>query len=180
MLNYDIRYSLNYNKVWDGAHMHELNALAGMQIKYTDRRITSATQPGYQYKMGGVVYNDPNFYRMMADRKTDLYSAEELFDRFVAAYANADYSFDRKYSISATIRVDGSNALGKSANKRWLPTWNFGAKWNIQNESFMENASDWVDVLSLRLSYGLTASMPQLASAGVVFRNQQYFNNVKW
>ena len=107
MLNYDIRYSLNYNKVWDGAHMHELNALAGMQIKYTDRRITSATQPGYQYKMGGVVYNDPNFYRMMADRKTDLYSAEELFDRFVAAYANADYSFDRKYSISATIRVDG-------------------------------------------------------------------------
>ena len=176
MLNYDIRYSLNYNKVWDGAHMHELNALAGMQIKYTDRRITSATQPGYQYKMGGVVYNDPNFYRMMADRKTDLYSAEELFDRFVAAYANADYSFDRKYSISATIRVDGSNALGKSANKRWLPTWNFGAKWNIQNESFMENASDWVDVLSLRLSYGLTASMPQLASAGVVFRNQQSFN----
>ena len=90
MLNYDIRYSLNYNKVWDGAHMHELNALAGMQIKYTDRRITSATQPGYQYKMGGVVYNDPNFYRMMADRKTDLYSAEELFDRFVAAYANAE------------------------------------------------------------------------------------------
>ena len=128
MLNYDIRYSLNYNKVWDGAHMHELNALAGMQIKYTDRRITSATQPGYQYKMGGVVYNDPNFYRMMADRKTDLYSAEELFDRFVAAYANADYSFDRKYSISATIRVDGSNALGKSANKRWLPTWNFGCQ----------------------------------------------------
>lgn len=40
----------------------------------------------------------------------------------------------------------------------------------------MENASDWVDVLSLRLSYGLTASMPQLASAGVVFRNQQSFN----
>jgi len=28
--------------------------------------------------MGRVVYNDPNFYRMMADRKTDLYSAEDV------------------------------------------------------------------------------------------------------
>ena len=176
MLNYDIRYSLNYNKTWDGAHMHELNALAGMQIKYTDRRITSSTQPGYQYKMGGVVYNDPNFYKMMADRQTPLYSATEQFDRFVAMYANADYSFDRKYSLSATIRYDGSNNLGKSTAKRWLPTWNFGAKWNIQNEEFMVNAQEWVDVLSVRLSYGLSADMPPTSNAAVVYYNQQSFN----
>lgn len=176
MLNYDVRYSLSYNKLWDGAHMHELNALAGMQIKYTDRRITSSIQPGYQYNMGGVVYNDPNFYQMMADRQTDLYSATEQFDRFVAIYANADYSFDRKYSLSATVRYDGSNALGKSADKRWLPTWNVGAKWNLQNEAFLENTKNWLDVLSLRLSYGLTAAMPPTSNSGVVFLNQQSYN----
>lgn len=176
MMNYDVRNSVSYNKVWDnGEKTHELSVLVGQQIKYTDRTKETAIQAGYQYNMGGVVYNDPNYYKMMSDRQLDLYSAEDTRDRFVAFYANADYAFDRRYSVSATIRYDGSNSLGSSSSARWLPTWNLGAKWNAQNEAFLESA-EWLNVLSLRVSYGLTASMPSASNSSTVFYNTQSYN----
>ncbi len=174
MLNYDMRASMAYAKTWNGARLHELNLLGGMQVKYADRTNMTATQAGYQYGMGGVVDVDPNYFRMMADRQLDLYTAYDYRDRFVAFYANADYAFDRKYSLSATVRYDGSNSLGTGSNSRWLPTWNFGAKWNISNEPFMDDVS-WIDMLSLRASYGLTASMPPASNASAVFYNTQAF-----
>lgn len=174
MLNYDMRASFSYAKIWNTGRTHELNVLGGMQIKYADRTRTSATQAGYQYDMGGVVYADPNYFRMMSDRQLDLYAAADFRDRFVAFYANADYAFDRKYSLSATVRYDGSNALGAGAASRWLPTWNFGAKWNISNEPFMEDVEK-ISMLSLRASYGLTASMPPASNNAAIYYNQQAF-----
>lgn len=174
MLNYETRGSFAYNKVWSGAHTHEFSALAGMQIKYIKRDTESATQAGYQYNMGGVVYNNPLFYQMMSDRQMDLFSSTTFQDRFVAFYANADYAYDRKYSLSATVRYDGSNALGASSSARWLPTWNLGAKWNIQNEEFLADV-DWLDVFSIRASYGLNASMPSVSNAQAVYLNTQVY-----
>ncbi len=174
MLNYEVRASFAYNKVWNNARTHELSILAGTQIKYLERDEETAIQAGYQYNMGGVVFNNPLFYRMMNDRQLDLFTATTYQDRFVAFYANADYAFDRKYSVSATVRYDGSNALGSNSSARWLPTWNFGAKWNLQNEPFLEDV-EWLDVLSARLSYGLTASMPNASNAAAVYYSSQVY-----
>lgn len=175
MLNWETRASFAYNKIWDnGQHTHEFSALAGTQIKYIERDKETATQAGYQYDMGGIVYNNVNFYRMMSDRQMDLFASTSFQDRFVAFYASADYAFDRKYSISGTVRYDGSNVLGKSSGSRWLPTWNFGAKWNIQNESFMENV-DWLNTFSIRASYGLNASMPSTSNSQAIYLNRQVY-----
>ena len=174
MLNYETRASFAYNKIWSGAHTHEFSALAGAQVKYIKRDTETATQAGYQYNMGGVVYNNPLFYQMMSDRQMDLFSSTTFQDRFVAFYANADYAFDRKYSISGTVRYDGSNALGASSSARWLPTWNVGAKWNAQNEEVLADV-EWLDVLSVRASYGLNASMPSVSNAQAVYRNSQVY-----
>lgn len=174
MLNYEVRGSFAYNKVWSGNHTHELSALAGTQIKYLDRDKESAIQAGYQYNMGGVVFNNPLFYRMMSDRQMDLFSAYTQRDRFAAFYVNADYTFDRRYTLSATARYDGSNALGKSSSARWLPTWNFAGKWNVQNEAFMQNVKA-IDVLSARVSYGLTATMPNATNALAIYNNSQIY-----
>jgi len=61
--------------------------------------------------------------------------------------------------------------LGSNRSARWLPTWNVSAKWNISNEHFMES-TEWIDQLSLRGSYGLTASMNSSASASAKFVNE--------
>ena len=96
---------------------------------------------------------------------------EEEFDRFVAFFATAGYSYNGTYVFNATGRYDGSNRLGKSRSARWLPTWNVSAKWNISNEHFMES-TEWIDQLSLRGSYDLTASMNSSASASAKFVNE--------
>ncbi len=168
LLNYEVRASLAYNKVWTGRYTHELSTLAGTQVKYLDREAETAIQAGYQYNMGGVVDNNPLFYQMMSDRQMEMFSASTYRDRFVAFYANADYAFDRRYSISGTIRYDGTNSLGASTSSRWLPTWNFGAKWNAHNEEFIKDI-DWISTLSGRLSYGLNASMPSTSNAAAVY-----------
>mgnify|MGYP005754203727 FL=1 len=174
MFNYDVRNSLSYNKLWNNERTQELSALAGIQVKYTDRRITSTTGYGYQYDMGGVVSIDPKLMEMMIDRQFPYYSMGNRYDRFAAFYANVDYTYDRRYSVSATGRYDGSNALGKGASARWLPTWNIGAKWNITGEKFMENIG-WIDLMSIRASYGLTASMPSTTNSSAIFYNEEIF-----
>ena len=176
MLNYVVRNSLSYTKVWDTDRTHELSVLGGMEIRSTDRRVNSTTGYGYQYDGGGVVSLDPKLMEMLVYRQSPYYMMEDTYERNAAFYANADYTFDRRYSISASARYDGSNQLGRGAAKRWLPTWTFAGKWIISNEAFMENASRIVDFMSLRASYGLTANIPPSASnAMALYYNQELY-----
>lgn len=168
LLSYDFRNSLNYSKE---IGLHSLNVLVGQQVKYADRQVSSMTGYGYQYDQGGTPYIDYKIMKQMVESNFDYYSMKNSYDRFAAFYANADYSFDKRYVLSGTVRYEGSNNLGKSRSARWLPTWNVSAKWNVDNEKFMQSTAHWLDYLSLRASYGLTASMPPAANASAVFYN---------
>lgn len=170
LLNYDVRNSLKYSTTFGGGR-HTLNAIVGQQIKYADRQKFSNTGYGYQYNEGGTTSIDYRIMRWMIESNFPYYAMSTTRDRFAAFYGNADYSFDGRYVVSATVRYDGSNALGSKASARWLPTYNFGGKWNIMNEPFIKDKVKWIDQLSLRASYGLTATMPPSANASVIFRN---------
>lgn len=165
--NFDIRNSLKFNGSWK---KHDLNVIAGQQIKYSDRQRFSNTGYGYQYNEGGAVSIDYHILKMMIENNAAYYGMYTTRDRFAAFYFNADYGYDKRYIFSGTVRYDGSNALGTSRTARWLPTWNVSAKWNVNNEPFMKDVK-WVDQLSLRASYGLTASMNNSASASATFYN---------
>lgn len=167
MISYDFRNSLLFNKE---IGKHSINALVGQQVKYADRQKFDMTGFGYQYNQGGIPFVDYKIMKQMIESNFDYYGMGKTFDRFVAFYANADYSYDKKYVFSATIRCDGSNNLGNSKSARWLPTWNISAKWNAAEEKFIKDIS-WIDYLSLRTSYGLTASMPTASNAKAVFYN---------
>ena len=68
----------------------------------------------------------------------------------------ADYNFDGRYYLQASIRTDGSSLFG--ANKRWGTFWSVGGSWNIHNEKFMESTKNWLQVLKLRASYGVNGN----------------------
>lgn len=159
LLSYDMRNSLKYTTNFNESK-HTLNAIGGVQIKYADRQRYSNTGYGYQYDEGGTVATDWHIMRWMIEGNFPYYAMSTTRDRFAAFYANFDYSYDARYVVSATVRYDGSNALGRNASARWLPTYNFGGKWNIMNEPFLKEKARWIDQLSLRASYGLTATMP--------------------
>lgn len=66
-------------------------------------------------------------------------------------FGRANYTFDNKYSISASIRGDGSSSFGP--NKKWGYFPAASAGWTITNEQFAKN-SKTLNYLKLRVGVG--------------------------
>ncbi len=63
-----------------------------------------------------------------------------------------NYSLMNKYLFTATYRRDGFSGFGK--NNKMAGFYSASFAWNLANEAFMKNASKWLDMLKLRISYG--------------------------
>ena len=74
--------------------------------------------------------------------------------RMESYFLRANYIFDDKYYVSASIRRDGSSKF-KHAEDRWGTFWSVGGGWRISSEPFMEFSKTWLDNLKLRASYGV-------------------------
>jgi hypothetical protein len=93
------------------------------------------------------------------------------YERFVGYFANAGYTYNKKYTIDATLRRDGSNRLGRSENARWLNSWTIAGRWNVDQEEFVQNISA-ISYLTLRGSYGLNANYGNATNSLAVLRTQ--------
>ena len=71
----------------------------------------------------------------------------------VSVFAKANYTYDRRYLLEATVRRDGSSRFGKGNKFGTFPS--IGAGWNIHEEAFMKPFSKQVNEFKLRVSYGL-------------------------
>ena len=75
-------------------------------------------------------------------------------------FGTAHYSYKSKYSVDASIRWDGSTNFGRKYKYGFFPA--AGARWNIIDEDFMNWSKDWLSMLAVRGSWGITG----LGSAG--------------
>ena len=75
--------------------------------------------------------------------------------RLVGVTGNANYTYDNRYYVDLSYRVDGSSKFG--SDKRFAPFWSVGTGWNIQNEKFMKK-QHFFSRLRLKASYGITGS----------------------
>ena len=69
--------------------------------------------------------------------------------------ARANYAYDNRYLLTATIRTDGSSVLSPGHQYFTYPAFSLG--WNISNEKFMQNVS-FVNNLKLRGGWGITGN----------------------
>jgi TonB-linked SusC/RagA family outer membrane protein len=83
--------------------------------------------------------------------------------KWMSTYFNADYSYLDKYFLSANLSADGSSRFGKNITSGMklgsnvfslLPS--IAASWLISSEKIMANSK--IDLLKLRLSYGLSGN----------------------
>jgi len=70
---------------------------------------------------------------------------------FLSYLGQLGYTFDGKYSLTGSIRRDGSSRFGKE--NRFATFYSGGASWRITRENFMANQKIFDD-LRLRVSYG--------------------------
>lgn len=169
LLNYYFRGTANWNKIFDEIHI--VNAFAGVEVKSADRTNSSFDGIGYQYERGGVPFINPDFVKQQLQNGYSYYGMEEFRDRFAAFFATASYSYSGRYTLNGTFRYDGSNKLGVSTSARWLPTWNVSGQWNLKEEDFLKN-NETISYLSLRATYGLTASMGNAQNSTLVLKNK--------
>lgn len=155
LFGWDFRATGTYSDTF--AEKHIVNVYGGMEINSIDRRMTNFRGWGMQFNMGEIPSYAYQVFKKSAEENTDYYGLTNTYDRSVAFFANATYSYAARYIINGTIRYEGTNKLGKSRSSRWLPTWNISGSWNVSEEPFFRPVRDWFSHLSLKASYSLTA-----------------------
>lgn len=161
LLNFFSRISADWSKTIGSNH--EINVLAGQEIRFTNRTDQSSTGMGVIYGSGGVVVTDPNIIEFFNLQNIDYFTLNQEQDRFLGTFVNGGYSYKSKYIANFTVRYDGSNQLGKSRQARYLPTWNVSGAWNITSEPFIN--LKFLNELKLRATYGISGNLPPNASA---------------
>ncbi len=68
-----------------------------------------------------------------------------------SAFAKLNYSFDNRFLLEGTMRMDGSSRFGPNKRYGYFPSVAVG--WNLHNENFLKD-SKLIQNLKLRASYG--------------------------
>ena len=169
LVNYYARHQLNFNKSF--SEIHNVNVLLGQEIRFANRQESFFNGFGYQFDKGGIPFTDYRIIKQGLDYNFNYYGVENQRDRFIAFFSNANYSYKNKYTVNVTGRIDGSNQLGRATSARYLPTWNVSGSWNAKEEPFLRD-NNLISRLSLRGTYGLTASIGNAQNSTAIFKNQ--------
>jgi len=166
---YNVRGQVDYNKAW---LRHEIAAIAGTEIRQTKN--TGNIYRTYGYNDDILVSNPVDFTKMYPrympvfnDFIPNLNDFSKTTYRFVSFFANAAYTYDKKYTLSASLRRDASNLFGLKTNDKWTPLWSAGASWLISNENFYK--STFFPYLNLRATFGFQGNVsPELSAATTI------------
>lgn len=173
---YTLRAQLTYNKLL--SKKHDLSFLAGAEqrknlssshlnttfgyngntltIKPADLNLLGNYNYYPEYTdiivsgLSGLVFDQTDFQQFFNETYGD--------DRFLSYYANGAYSYDDKYSLTGSLRIDQSNLFGTDKKFRYTPLWSTGFAWNIRNENFLKQVN-WVDELKVRVAVGYNGNI---------------------
>ncbi len=168
MLSYDFRASATYNT--EIADRHIINSYAGIEFNSQDRSSSAFDGWGMQYEGGEVPFWDYNAFKQMREQNAQYYYLYNTFVRTHALFGTATYSYQGKYTLTGTMRYEGSNRLGRSRKARWLPTWNIATAWNMHEEEWFKK-QQLINHLTLKASYSLTADAGPASNSLVVIRS---------
>ena len=142
--------------------LYELQNGRNMSTTATARNLISYATGYYNLGLGAT------------QQTASTYSADALVSWMGRVY----YTFRDKYTLSASIRADGSSHL----TNKWSSFPSVGANWNVKKEKFLENSRVFSD-LRIRASYGQTgnqavpaySTIPQINVGGGNSQNNYYY-----
>lgn len=144
--SYNINSTLSYNKIF-GKH----NLYTGIGINLNDDRID-------EYSFSARGFSDEDFDHIafaLGYNDDKLPNGRGSQSRLVGFLANINYSYENRYFVDFSGRLDGSSKYG--ADKRFAPLWSVGVGWNLNNERFLKDVTT-VETLKLRASIGATGN----------------------
>lgn len=138
-----LNYSHDFKK-------HHVDALIGHE--YNDLTFEEVVY-GSAYELIPGFISAPNFVSKYVNVKgLNNPGFNEGTRRMDSYLGRANYIYDGKYYVSASIRRDGSS---KFKINRWGNFWSVGGAWRISSESFMKGTENWLSNAKIRSSYGV-------------------------
>lgn len=136
---------LFYNRTFNDIHKVGITLMQSAQ-KYTS--------DGSDLR-ANVVSSD-ELWNNIGSKQDILGYGTSLSERQMASYmVRANYGFNERYLLTASIRWDGASQLAEG--NKWASFPSLALGWRIDQENFMQGAS-WVNQLKLRLGYGVTGN----------------------
>ncbi|MDR1527741.1 MAG: TonB-dependent receptor [Dysgonamonadaceae bacterium] len=157
---YGVRWATTVNYEIQGLNEdHKASVLLGNEVLTSNSN--SSIINGFGYPSGFTMDNAFGMINM-----TGYSEASKGLDKFSNTigtpnntqswFGRGNYSYKGRYLLTATFRADGSSKF--APNNRWGYFPAAAAAWRLSDESFMENTSEWLSNLKLRLSYGASGA----------------------
>ncbi|SHG59902.1 SusC/RagA family TonB-linked outer membrane protein [Chryseobacterium vrystaatense] len=143
--NYLVEALLNYNKTFG---KHQIIGLAGYSIQKFDNELTIA----YGEKFPTDIL-DGNYNLQSASILRSF--SNKVPNTLISGFGRIDYTYDGKYSLTASIRRDGSSKFSTGNKWGWFP--GASAAWKISEEEFLKD-NKTINELKLRAGYGKTGN----------------------
>lgn len=152
-----VNTSQNYdgNLIWQNTftydldlHKNKFSFLLGQEsIKYINQNFYGSKQ-GYAVEDINYSYLDAGTSNILAGGNGGAYSLLSYFGK-------ANYTYDNKYLLSATLRRDGSSRFGSNNLYAYFPSASVG--WRLSQEDFIKKLP-FISDLKLRYGYGETGN----------------------
>lgn len=131
------------------AEKHQLYVGVDYSISHENAYAYSFTAEGFSNADLSLISNASQY------KLNSTPTGDRTTTRLVGLTGNANYTYDNRYYIDLSYRVDGSSKFG--SDKRFAPFWSAGIGWNIHREHFMKNQHIFSN-LRLKASYGVTGT----------------------
>ncbi|CDS92099.1 TonB-dependent receptor plug [Sphingobacterium sp. PM2-P1-29] len=171
----NVRGQLNFDNTYG---KHNVTALIGGEARSTHTQSNQARFYGYSpYSLTTGNVDFTKTYPTIISGGASLIQRgqylRETTTRFISYFANAAYTFDNRYVVSASARRDASNLFGLKTNDQWNPFWSAGLAWKLSNENFYNLA--FLPYLNLRATYGFSGNIdPAMVAVNTIW----YPNNI--
>jgi TonB-linked SusC/RagA family outer membrane protein len=152
-----------YNRSFD---KHNLSATVGTSFTKIRSFGVSGSKTGTDDDFG-VQRDDPRYYYFAyatSEAIKDVSGGQPTIRTQNGYFGRFGYNYDEKYLAEIVMRADAFDSAYLPFDNRWgyFPGGSVG--WVVSKESFMQDASSWIDFLKLRASWGQNGSLAGLGS----------------
>ncbi|MCW3094370.1 MAG: SusC/RagA family TonB-linked outer membrane protein [Ferruginibacter sp.] len=135
-----LRYTERFGK-------HSIEALAGYSWQYF-------VNEGDRTSAQGFLSDEFKWYSLQAASTISSVSTFKGSNKLVSFYGRANYNFDDRFLVTATVRRDGSSRFG--TDNKWGLFPSGSVAWRISKEDFFQGKA--ISDLKIRVSYGITGN----------------------
>ena len=176
---------LNFTRTFNS--VHNLTATAVQEYTHSETEYMD----GSVYELSDPFFSEHIISNTFGQKDVGGWKSENGLASYMF---RANYNYDSKYYIGASIRYDGLSKLPKDT--RWGTFWGASAAWRLSREKFWTDApvNEWFNDLRLRASYAtignsaLGSDYPYLGTYGAklvgpmagIAWNVMGNNNLKW